>query len=247
MAFEDQFSRQARAYAAHRPHYPAGLYADLAGLTPGHSLAWDCGTGNGQAAIGLSAHYRRVAASDASLDQLAQAGAHPAVCYHLARAEAAALPGRSVDLVTVAQAVQWFDLERFYAEARRVLKPGGVLAAWCYFFFESDPALVELIRRFYYDVIGPYWSPRMQLIADHYANLPFPFEELPAPAHVVETTWALDHLLGFLDTWSGTQNFIQARGYHPVDQIREALVAAWGPAETVRQVRWPVYMRVGRV
>jgi len=49
--FEDHFSRQSQQYAQYRPHYPDEIYAYFASLARGYSLAWDCDTGNGQAAI----------------------------------------------------------------------------------------------------------------------------------------------------------------------------------------------------
>ncbi len=111
--FEDHLSQQAHDYARHRPHYPRELFTYLATIAPSHRLAWDCGTGNGQAARALAEHFNRVVATDASSDQLAQAIRHGRIEYRIERAEDVSLEASSVDLVTVAIAVHWFDLAPF--------------------------------------------------------------------------------------------------------------------------------------
>jgi len=247
MAFEDQFSRQARAYARFRPTYPAELFAHLAGLTSTHDLAWDPATGNGQAAGGLALHFARVAATDASLEQLAHAASHPKVLYWIGQAERSGLPAQSVDLITVAQAIHWFELENFYVEARRILKPGGALAAWGYGLPEITPDLDHLLARFYRDTLGEYWPARMRLLDERYQNLPFPFEELPPPGLAMEADWDLAGLLGFLESWSGVQKFIAARGYDPVDEIRAGLAELWGEPSRSKRMHWPLFVRIGRV
>jgi SAM-dependent methyltransferase len=245
MTFEDHFSGHARVYALFRPEYPAAWYATLAALAPGRALAWDCGTGNGQAAAGLAAHFRRVYATDASAEQIALARPAPGVTYAVAPAEQCALPDGAVDLVTVAQAVHWFDHARFYAEVQRVLRPGSVLAVWVYHLIEVDPAVDALIVRYHNEVVGPYWPARARLAHTHYSDLPFPFDELPAPAPAIELDWTLDELLGHLGSWSAAQRYRAARGAEPLDAIRDELAAAWGAAR-VRRLRWPLYARVGR-
>jgi ubiquinone/menaquinone biosynthesis C-methylase UbiE len=126
--FKDHFSEVAARYAEFRPSYPAELFAWLASLCKEHEAAWDCATGSGQATAGLAAHFRQIIATDASAEQIAHAGAPGNVIFRVATTEASGLDARSVDLVSVAQAAHWFELPRFFAEARRVLKPGGVLA-----------------------------------------------------------------------------------------------------------------------
>lgn len=247
MSFEHLFSRQAADYAQYRPRYPDALFAYLASVTPGHTLAWDCATGNGQAALSLASHFEQVVATDANEAQIANASPHPRIRYSMARAERTELEARSVDLVTVAQAIHWFDLDGFYAEAKRVLRPGGVLAAWRYYHLAIEPAIDEPLWRYTSEVVGPYWSPRLQLVEERYHTFPFPFEELAAPAFIAEAAWNLDEVVGFLNSWSATQTFIQERGYHPIGEIEAELTAAWGAPEQKRRVWWPLAMRVGRV
>jgi SAM-dependent methyltransferase len=247
MRFEDLFSRQAQVYARFRPRYPDALFAYLASIAPTHDLAWDCATGSGQAALGLAGHFKRVAATDASVQQIAHALPGETVKYWVGPAEHTALPSRSVDLVTTAQAVHWFDLDAFYQEVQRVLKPAGVLAVWCYHLAQIDPAIDRILAAFYFEVTGPFWPSRIRLVDEHYRSLSFPFDELIPPAFVMEADWDLSGLTGFLNSWSVVQTFIEARGRHPLKEIQQDLLAAWGEPNRKRRVQWPLYFRIGRV
>ena len=246
MPFRDQFSQQARTYAQFRPRYPADLFAYLASIAPGRGLAWDCATGNGQAALELARHFERVAASDASANQMANSFRNGNVGYLVGQAERVALTSGTVDLITVAQAIHWFDLDIFYREVERLLRRGGVLAAWTYHLMQSNPALDRILADYYYDVLGSYWSPRMRLLDERYRTLPFPFEEVMAPAFTMEAVWDLDDPLGFLNSWSANRKFEEERGYHPLEKVQRSLADAWGP-DGQRTVQWPLHFRIGRV
>lgn len=246
MGFKDHFSGGAASYARFRPVYPPALFEWLAGLVPARDVAWDCATGNGQAAVGLAAHFGRVIATDASERQIAHARPDPRIEYRVALAEASGLPDRSVALVTVAQALHWLDRPRFYAEARRVLRPGGVLAVWCYNLLAVDAAVDEVVTRFYRETVGPWWTPDRALVDQGYRTIEFPFAELPAPAFAMAAEWTLADLEGYLRTWSAVQRYRAERGEDPVAALRGELGAAWGRPESPRAVRWPLHFRVGR-
>jgi SAM-dependent methyltransferase len=246
MRFEDHFSIHAREYARYRPEYPDELFQYLASISPECELAWDCGTGNGQAAIGLIRYFARVVATDASAEQIAQAHQHDRITYQVARADQVALRTACVDLVTAAVAVHWFDLEAFYAEVRRVLMPGGVLAVWTYHLPSIASEIDQLLHHYYVNVVGHYWPDRMHYLHERYQTLPFPFDELSPPAFPMRTAWDLSQLAGFLDSWSATRRYIQAQGHHPVGQIWDALLRAWGEPEQKRNLDWPLFIRVGR-
>jgi len=245
--FKDHFSTRSPGYAAFRPGYPAELFAHLAGLTPGHDLAWDCATGSGQAAWGLAAHYARVWATDASGAQIEAAVPHAGVEYRVAPAEASGLPDHSADLVAVAQAAHWFDLPAFYAEVRRVLKPGGLLALWCYERLSIEPALDVLVEDFYAGLLDPYWPPERRLVESGYRDLDFPFAELPAPAIPMTATWTLDQLLGYFSTWSALKAYQKATGTDPLPALRERLAAAWISLDQAKTIKWPLSLRLGRL
>lgn len=241
----DHFSESAAAYAAFRPHYPAALFAWLAERAPARERAWDCATGSGQAALGLAEHFRAVVATDASVAQLAQGAPHPRVSYAACSAERSALRSRSVSLVTVAQALHWLDLEPFYAEVRRVLVPGGLVAAWCYGLLEVEGEPGAVVRRFATEVVGPYWPAERALVDAGYATVPFPFAEVEAPAFAMERRWTLAELAGYLGTWSAVRLYRRARGEDAVAAVVRELAAGWGGAAVARHVRWPVWVRAG--
>lgn len=244
MMFKDHFSRQAADYAKFRPGYSQELFNYLGSIAPGRQLAWDCGTGNGQAAVGLASVFDRVIATDASDKQIANAEPDDRVEYRVAPAENSGLGSGTVDLIMVAQALHWFDLDRFYAEARRVLKPDGVLAASAYNLLHIEPAIDDVVNRYYYEVVGPFWPPERKLV-EQFADLPFPFHKVDAPKFEMTASWNLDHLVGYLRTWSSTQRFITGRGSDPLEQIMDDLGGAWGDAQQTRNITWPLVLRIG--
>lgn len=242
-SFEDRFGAQAATYAASRPAYPAALFAFLAAESPRREHAWDCATGNGQAAVALAAHFEHVAATDASADQLAHAARHPRVRYRVAPAEASGLEGASVDLVTVAQALHWFDRPAFFAEVGRVLRSGGLLAVWTYALAAITPAVDRVTDQLYRQTLRGYWSPARRQVEEGYAGFAFPFEPVAVPAFAMEEPWTLDRWIGYLRSWSALEAYRKATGEDPVPYA--ALAAAWGAAET-RLVRWPLTLYVRR-
>ncbi|RPJ01057.1 MAG: class I SAM-dependent methyltransferase [Chloroflexi bacterium] len=243
--FEDHFSQQSVDYAVYRPRYPAGLFAYLASLAPNRRLAWDCGTGNGQAAIDLAGHFEQVVATDASADQIAHAFAHERIEYRVGAAEQTDLEPNSVDLVTVAIAVHWFDLPRFYTTVRRVSVPNGILAVWTYYLPVIEPVVDAIVYQYYREVLAGFWPERWQYVDERYQTLPFPFPEMKTPAFEIQTEWNLDQLVGFLSSWSASQRFREARGQHPLSAIWPALTRSWGSPDQIRLIRWPLYLRVG--
>jgi SAM-dependent methyltransferase len=244
VAFRDHFSKQAADYAKFRPRYPQELFDYLGSIVPSRQFAWDCATGNGQAAVGLASVFDRVIATDASEKQIANAQSHELVEYRIAPAEDSGIGSRTLDLIMVAQALHWFDLDRFYAEARRVLKPDGVLSASAYNLLHIEPAVDEVVNRYYYEVVGLFWPPERRLV-EHFADLPFPFHEIDPPKFEMTASWDLDHLVGYLRTWSSTQRFIAAKGGDPVKEIGDELGSARGTPEQTRKVSWPLTLRIG--
>jgi len=246
MTFKDHFSERAQAYAQARPTYPPALFTALAALAPGWELAWDVGTGNGQAARGLAEHFERVLATDASAKQLAEAASHPHIVYRQANETASGLRDRSADLVTVAQAAHWFDLPAFYAEALRVLRPGGVLAMWAYGLAMITPPIDDIVERFYRETVGRYWPPERRHIETGYRDLPFPLPDLPFPPLAMEHRWTLGELLGYISTWSAVSGYRKETGADPIPALETELRAAWGDPDRRHLVRWPLVGRIGR-
>jgi len=249
MPFKDHFSRQSAAYSRYRPDYPPGLIDWVSAQAPDRQLAVDCATGNGQAALALASRFNSVMALDGSLAQLREAESRPNLAYVAALAERLPIRDHSVSLVAAAQAAHWFDFGRFHAECRRVLVAGGVVAAWTYGKFRLDEdsasqAVDAVIDDFYEDVVGAFWPPERRYVELGYRTLPFPWREVTPPEFALETSWDLERVLGYLESWSAVQRYRDHHGSDPLQALRPALASAWGPSGP-RRLRWPVHLRVG--
>jgi len=245
--FQDLFSAQAATYADIRPDYPAALFEFLCSLVVQRTQAWDCATGNGQAAVALARDFDHVIATDASAEQIARARAHPRVEYRVALAEASGLPTASVQLITVAQALHWFDRDRFYDEARRVLVPDGTLAVWSYGdpTIDDDQALDGALQHFNLVTLGSYWPPGRGQVGEGYRRIPFPFPEVRAPRFVIERAWTLGQFTQYLRSWSSRARYLAQHGTDPVTPFEDALAKIWGSPATRHTVRWLLTVRTG--
>lgn len=246
MTTKDLFSGHASLYASFRPTYPAALFDYIDQFVPQKDRAWDCATGNGQIAQHLAARYTEVIATDISKKQLANAFQANNIRYQVGPAERTFFPSQYVNLITVGQALHWFDRDAFFSEAKRVLVPDGIFAAIGYSFLHINPAVDQLILHFYSKVVGPYWDEARKLVEEKYASIDFPFEEIPVPSFSIETKWTLPQLLGYLESWSATQKFIQTRQFNPITQIEDDLKKIW-PADQTHDVTFPLFVRMGRI
>jgi len=247
LTFHDHFSRDSEGYAKYRPRYPPALFEWLASTIDARELAWDCATGNGQAAVGLATWFTRVVASDASIGQLRHATPLPNIEYRHADAESSGLETHSADLVTCAQAVHWLSRDRFFAEARRVLRARSVIAVWGYHIpLVRETTIDAAIRHFHDEVIGPYWPSERQLVLDRFTSIEFPFDELAAPDFQMRCAWTLDSFAAYLGTQSATERYRRANGADPVPGLVARIEVLWGGRDRVRDVHFPVFMRAGR-
>lgn len=239
--------RAAHSYRRHRPDYPAELFQWLAAIAPGTACCWDAGTGSGQAAARLTEHFGTVVASDVSVGQLRAMAQQPGIVPVVSRAEGAPLRAGSVDLVTAAQALHWFQRDAFYREADRVLRPGGVLAAWTYGPPElEDNTLHGRLRTFYAERVGPFWPPERQLVEEGYRSVTLPYPAVDAPSLVLERHWTLPELLGYVGTWSAVAAFREACRSDPRDELKRSLGEVWGAPDQPRRILWPLSIRAGR-
>lgn len=245
--FKDHFSGHSADYAKYRPGYPDALFAWAAALVESPDLAWDVGTGSGQAAVGLARHFQRVIASDAARAQVLSAVAHARVEYKVMPAEQSDFADASVDLVAVAQALHWFDHDRFFAEVKRVLKPRGAIVVWTYGLTKVSREVDAVIEGYYRDIVGAYWPPDRIHVDSGYRTLPFPFAEIQAPRFMMSASWRLEEFFGYLDTWSAAKRYATEHKTNPLDLIRDALGRAWGEQMHARRVTWPLAVRAGRV
>ncbi len=245
--FKDYISGDSEAYARYRPDYPPGLFEYLASLVDQPDLAWDAGTGNGQAAVGLAAHFHLVVATDASPTQLSSAVPHPRVHYRMALAQASGLEDGTVALATAAQAIHWFDREQYFAEVTRVLRPGGVLAVWGYGDLTMDNAKLEaIVNRLSKETVGRWWTADRALVDEHYSSVSLPFPELAPPTFALKANWTLVELVGYLATWSAVRRYREDQRVDPIPAVAGELAASWGEPDLRHQVEWLLFLRVGR-
>jgi cyclopropane fatty-acyl-phospholipid synthase-like methyltransferase len=245
--FEDHYSDHADAYARHRPRYPDELFAWLASVSPGRALAWDAGTGSGQVAVALARDFDQVIATDASSEQLARAIPHERVEYRHEPADRASLDSGSVDLVTAGAAAHWFEIEDFYREVLRAGRKGSTVALFSYGPRDFADALGPIVHRFQEEILAGYWPERIQYVHERYATLPFPFEEIAAPAFSMTADWNLAELVAFLETWSASQRYFRERGTRATAEIAPELSRMWGDPASRRPLRCPLFVRAGRV
>jgi ubiquinone/menaquinone biosynthesis C-methylase UbiE len=245
VTFRDLFSPRAELYARYRPKYPPELFDWIASIAPGRDVAWDCATGNGQAATALAYRFHKVVATDASSSQIEQAEPHERVLYRVATAYESGLGDASVDVVTVAQALHWFDFERFYAEARRVVKPEGAIVIWGY----GDPVIDDeeinrIVHEYNRGTVERYWQPERMTLLRGYSDIPFPFREIAAPSINMKVEWTLEEFAGLLRTWSATAAYAAEIRKDPVVEVERDLAHHWKTEER-HVVSWPLFIRAG--
>lgn len=247
--FKDLFSKESKRYAAARPTYPKSLFDFLVTLVDRRELAWDCATGNGQAAVMLSGYFRQVIASDASTKQIENAEKRSNIRYKVFPAEEADLEDDSIDLITVAQALHWFNFNEFYKEVKRVMRKRGVIAAWAYGLHAISPEVDKVTHILYEDILGKYWPEERRYVERRYEDIPFTFKQFPVPKFKIELQWDLLDLINYFYTWSSVRKFIEKNGFDPVKQIYGNLEKAWGKekAQQKRTVVWPIYAKIGKV
>jgi SAM-dependent methyltransferase len=243
--FKDHFSTQAALYAAARPTYPPALFDWLAAQLDTHQHAWDAGTGNGQAALELAARFANVTATDASDAQLQQVTAHPRIRYLQAHSENAPLEDASVDLVTVAQAVHWFDMDAFNREVDRVLRPGGLVAVWVYGNIRVTPDIDRIEDHFYNGVVGDYWPAERRHIDIGLRDIHLPYPLLETPSFDMTAAWVPSQFTAYIGSWSAVQRYRAAHDDDPVLQLKRELLEVWGAGER-RKVRWPLTLKAAR-
>jgi Methyltransferase domain len=248
MSYIDHFGEKSSEYLLYRPDYPENLYCYLAGLAVKRELAWDCATGNGQAAVQLSQYFKQVIGSDINQEQLDVAVKKNNIEYRCWPADKTMLSNGSVDLITVAQALHWFDLDKFYEEVRRVSRYEGIIAAWCYSLGFINDEVDELIKKLYHDILGSaYWPEERRYIDEGYRTIPFPFKKIAAPEFTIEKKVNLMQFIGYLNTWSAVKQYQRMNQDNPINLIFPDLQLVWGDAETERVIQWPIHLLAGKI
>lgn len=244
MSMKDNFSEKSDNYARYRPGYPQELFDFIKALLKNKRRAWDCGTGNGQVAAVLADFMEEVYATDISAAQLEEATEKRNIRYSKQPAENTNFPDDFFDLVTVAQAIHWFDFSKFYKEVKRVLKPSGYIAVMGYSLFKSNKETNKVIEHFYKEIIGPYWDPERIYLDEEYKTIPFPFKEVETPHFQLKEKWSLERLIGYLNTWSAVKHYEKQVGSNPVELIKEDLKQSFGKEG---EVRFHIILRLGQL
>ncbi len=243
--FKDYFSGHAADYAKFRPRYPESVFRFIGELAPAHTLAWDCGTGNGQAAVALAKYFNKVIATDASQAQIDQAFRCEAITYRVAPAENSGIESSCLDAIISANALHWFDLDKFFAEAHRTMRKGGVIAVWAYGRATAAPELDVVVEWFNQCALKNLWAPETNHITQKYKDFKFPFKEVEPPSFDMSMDWTFAEFAGYLSTWSAMQSLVKREGTKRVDQFFEELMSVWGNPEKIRTVKTPLFMRIG--
>jgi SAM-dependent methyltransferase len=246
MDFKDLFSSDSRQYATFRPQYPYDLFQHVSQLCLEHELAWDCATGNGQAAQQLSHLFKKVIATDPSAAQLAEAYRSDKIEYRKEQAENPSLEKSSVDLLTIAQALHWFNWDAFYLKANEILKPGGIMLALAYGIPKISTEIDELIRQLHNQTLAPYWEQERQLVADLYKDVPFPYPEISLPSFYIKKAMTPADLMGYLSTWSGLKKYVAVNDQNPLVDFAFHLEKVWPPSDAVISVEWHLALKLGR-
>ena len=241
---KDNFSKGSREYSKYRPYYPAEVYEFIITKLKDFDYAWDCGTGNGQVASELSTFFTKIEATDISLNQIKYAIQKPNINYSVQPAEKVSFRTNQFDLIISAQAAHWFDFENFYKEVKRCLKPEGLIVLLGYGLLSINAKTNPIIEHFYKDIIGAYWDEERKYLDQNYHTIPFPFKEINTPDFVQKYEWDIEHLLGYLRTWSAVKHFQKENNQDPVCLIEAELKKAFGKKN---KVTFPILMRMGRI
>ena len=244
---KDLFSDRSDLYALYRPGYPEELFLYIFQFLHSKEIAWDCATGNGQAAKVLSKFFQKVEASDISRGQIAKAFKKENIQYSLCPAEQTIYPDNYFDLITVATAYHWLKWKAFKKEVDRVAKPGAIIAIWAYNLLKTkDPQINSIIEYFYHELMAGYWEPERRYVDENYSTVEFDFEELPSKTWEMELNWSRDHFLGYLESWSAVQTYIQKNNSNPVQLIQDEITAVWGENH-FHTFTFPLFLRLGKV
>lgn len=243
---KDLFSSNSQLYQQARPSYPATVIQEVLKYVPDRNFAWDCGAGSGQFTQLLTPYFDHIVATDLSENQLQQAPYFENVSYQIQPAEHTSFATYSFDLITVAQAIHWFDFEAFYREVKRTLKPNGVLAVIGYGLIHVEHKIInELIHDVYFNQLNGYWDLERRYIDEEYKTIPFPFDELLTPDLKMQYQWSATQLLDYINTWSAIKHYKNKHEDNPLAQL-EAYIKQNQDVNALN-IEFPVLLRIGKI
>ncbi|OGT46401.1 MAG: hypothetical protein A3E83_06370 [Gammaproteobacteria bacterium RIFCSPHIGHO2_12_FULL_41_20] len=248
MDYIQHFASQSANYLHFRPTYPQALFSYLVSLIKTHDTAWDCATGNGQAAVALSHYFKQVIATDINPAQLTVAPKKNNIHYYAWPAEKTQIAAHTINLITIAQALHWLNFKRFYNEVKRVAAPNSIIAAWCYSLCTINPTIDIYIKKLYFQILGETYLPKeVKHIYNQYTSIPFPFTKQLTPQFFIEKEINLSQFIGYLQTWSAIKEYQMRLQKNPIDLILNDLTKAWGDANQSHRITWPIHLLVGYI
>ncbi len=241
--FKDYFSDSSAQYGQYRPQYPKGLFQYLASISPSGEKAWDCACGTGQSALGLKEYFKEVIATDASENQIIKAIKKPGITYQISPAEKTQIANEEIDIITVAQALHWFDIESFFKEADRVLKKNGILAIWTYNLLEINETIDNIISELYNKTLRHYWPLERKMVENGYKEITFPFTSMSSPSFKMQAEWNLIQLIGYLETWSALKKYKKENQSNELTDIFAKIHKFWGNPDDKKKITWPLTVK----
>ncbi|NVK74784.1 class I SAM-dependent methyltransferase [Marinomonas sp. CT5] len=235
------------SYSQTRPMYPAELYYWLSQQVAEPGVVWDCACGTGQASVDLAAYFDRVEASDISESQVTAATPHRKVNYQVFPAEKTTYPDHYFDAVCVAHALHWFDLEAFWLELKRVLKPGGIFVCWGYNWLKIGEAEDRAIADAILPHLEDYWPTQSRLLWNQYRDIEFPFDLMSVPDFELRCHWSVTQTLDFIRTLSASQLRIQEQGDDFLLSAVPIMRSVWSDPTKKQEVCLPFFVKAGRV
>ena len=205
------FSQASHVYAQARPRYPRDLYNWMLAHTSGRDAVWDCATGSGQAAVDLAPHFARVEATDISAEQVGEGMQQANIHYSIQSAEETSFLDQTFDLVTVAQALHWFDYTMFWPEVLRVAKLNALFCAWGYAWFTCDSEVDTGFVQPFLRLVEPYWAMNNRILWDGFndEDIAFPFKRITPPRLAIQTAWTIAQLIEYMQTWSAYKHALK--------------------------------------
>lgn len=238
------FNQESDKYFLNRPRYPLELYRLTRDNCRKRDTAWDCACGNGQVSIDLIPYFSKIEATDINENQLKNSFNDSRISYSLQNSEVTNFPALYFDAVCVAQALHWLDTEKYFAEVKRVLKPGGLFACWGYSFFHVNEEIDTVIRSRLLERIDPYWSAQNRILHNRYRDIAFPFRKLNLPEIKMAVQWNLNQLLAYLETWSAVKLYREKEQKNIIEELRPLLLQKWDSNEN-REISMDFFYYMG--
>lgn len=250
----------ARIYSKFRPTYPKALLDILTGYLvrsgSDQDTVVDIGCGSGQSTFYLQDSFKHCIGVDISKAQVqeAQKKCEEMHCknveFRVGNGMDLPMETASANAVTIAQAWHWMaNLEKFYSECKRILKPHGCLAVYGYGNVHLKNELCnQLVRDFYKNTLTGCWHKERCHIDNEYAEVDLPFSNVERHDIEMPKTYTVEDFIGYVSTWSGYEKYCAINPNNTVlqdlqEKISEHLSSNNTP---LLDAKFPVFMIIGQ-